>query len=63
MTVCIGALSDNGRKVVVMADSTVVSGPMLGPATIQREGKGRKIIACGSTIVFLQSGSSECSQW
>jgi hypothetical protein len=63
MTVCIGALSDSGRKVVVMADSMVVSGPMLGPATIQREGKGRKIITCGSTIVFMQSGTGECSQW
>ena len=63
MTVCIAALSENGKKVVTIADRMVVCGRMGSEGTIQREGKGRKIIQCADNVVVMQSGNAGSSEW
>jgi len=55
MTVCIGALCENGTSVVVAADRMVTFGP---PMNLQAEPQTlRKIFSAGSSCVLLFSGS------
>ena len=54
MTVCIGAICDGGKAVVVAADRMMTYGP---PMNLQAEGAVRKIIQLTESAVLLFSGS------
>jgi 20S proteasome alpha/beta subunit len=54
MTVCIGAICDQGKSVVVAADRMMTFGP---PMNLQSEGAVRKIVPLSDSSVMLFSGS------
>jgi hypothetical protein len=54
MTVCIGAICDNGKSIVVAADRMMTYGP---PMNLQVEAAVRKIIPLSDNAVLLFSGS------
>jgi 20S proteasome alpha/beta subunit len=55
MTVCVGALCENGKAAVVAADEMVTFGP---PMNLQTEPVGlKKIVQLGDSAALLYSGS------
>jgi 20S proteasome alpha/beta subunit len=54
MTVCIGAICDDGKAIVVAADRMMTYGP---PMNLQVEAAVRKIIPLSDSVVMLFSGS------
>jgi Proteasome subunit len=54
VTVCIGAICDNGKSIVVAADRMMTYGP---PMNLQVEAAVRKIIPLSDNAVLLFSGS------
>jgi 20S proteasome alpha/beta subunit len=54
MTVCIGAICDGGKAVVVATDRMMTFGP---PMNLQAEGAVRKILTLSDNAVILFSGS------
>ena len=54
MTVCIGAICDAGKAIVVAADRMMTFG---APMNLQAEGAVRKIIPLADNVVLLFSGA------
>src|ERR1017187_4640183 len=63
MTVCIAALCECGQKVIAVADRMIVSGQMGHPITVQRERRATKIVDCSKTVSYMNSGTSQGSEW